>query len=97
MPSDNEPSESDLLVSFESQNIPAAYKEYYKTKRNNLFASIERFPEIWKYYTLLDAIWLREFGDLKPPEQVYKLFPLMLYMNAHAKIRISIVRVNFFL
>jgi hypothetical protein len=82
--------ESDLLVPFESQNIPGEYKEYYKIKRNNLFASIQRFPEIWTYYTLLDAIWQREFGDLKPPGNVNQLFPLILFINAHAKMRISI-------
>ncbi len=89
-PSVLEPLESDLLVPFESQNIPAEYKEYYKIKRNNLFASIQRFPEMWKYYTLLDAIWLREFGDLKPPGNVNQLFPLVLFINAHAKMRVSI-------
>ena len=79
-----------MLVPFESQNIPAEYKEYYKIKRNNLFASIRRFPELWTYYTLLDAIWLREFSDLKPPGQVNEFFPLILFINAHAKMRISI-------
>ena len=40
--------------------------------------------------SLLDAIWLREFGDLKPPGNVNQLFPLILYINAHAKTRISV-------
>ena len=88
--SPSEPKESDLLVPFESENIPVEYKEYYKIKRNNFFASIQGFPEIWKYYILLDAIWLREFSDLKPPGQVNQWFPLVLFINAHAKIRISI-------
>jgi hypothetical protein len=86
----SEPEESDLLVPFESQNIPADYKEYYKIKRNNFFASIQGFPEMWKYYILLDAIWLRGFSDLKPPGHVNQWFPLVLFFNAHAKIRISI-------
>ncbi|MGH9546237.1 MAG: hypothetical protein ACRD23_13595 [Terriglobales bacterium] len=34
-PQDATLQESDLLVPFESQNIPNEYKEYYKTKRNN--------------------------------------------------------------
>jgi hypothetical protein len=66
------------------------YREYYKIKRNNSFASIQGFPEMWQYYTLLDAIWLREFSDLKPPGNVNQWFPLILFLNAHAKIRISI-------
>lgn len=84
------PLESELLVPFESQNIPEDYKEYYKTKRNNFFASIQRHAGMWKYYLALDHIWLREIGDLKPPGDLKQLFPLMLYINAHAKMRVSI-------
>jgi hypothetical protein len=39
---------------------------------------------------MLDEIWLRRFSDLKPPGRATQLFPLMLYINAHAKMRISI-------
>ncbi|HEY6292438.1 MAG TPA: hypothetical protein VI455_12885 [Terriglobia bacterium] len=85
-----EPEESDLLVPFETQNIPEPYREYYKTKRNNFFASIQGFPELWKYYVDLDKIWLREFDDLKSARDPKVVFPLLLYFNAHAKIRVSI-------
>src|ERR1035437_3962552 len=74
-----EPQESDLLVPFESQHIPADYKEYYKTKRNNFFACVQGFPEMWKCYVDLDAIWLREFGDLGHLGRVNQVFPLALY------------------
>src|ERR1700733_14736637 len=82
--------EKDLLVSFESEHIPEFYKDYYKIKRNNFFASVQGFPELWQYYFLLDEIWLREFGDLKPPGDPRLLFPLILFFNAHTKIRVSI-------
>lgn len=85
-----EPQETDLLVPFEIENIPKDYREYYAIKRNNLFSSIQGFPEMWKYYTMLDEIWFREFSDLKPPGRVAQLLPLMLCINAHAKTRISI-------
>lgn len=85
-----EAQESDLLVPFESQNIPERYREYYKIKRNNFFFGIQGFPELWKYYVLLDEIWLREFDDLKPARDPNRMFPLLLYFNAHAKIRVSI-------
>src|SRR3990170_9059758 len=85
----NEPQEGDLLVPFEIQNIPARYREYYRVKRNNFFASIQRFPEMWKYYVLLDEIWLREIDVLNPLNDT-RAFPLLLYINAHAKVRISI-------
>jgi hypothetical protein len=85
-----EPEEAELLLPFESQHIPPAYKEYYKIKRNNFFASIQGFPEVWRCHILLDEIWLREFEDLKPPRDVNQLFPLMLFFNAHAKMRVAI-------
>jgi len=37
--------ENTLLVEFERQNIPRDYREYYATKRNNFFASIQNFRE----------------------------------------------------
>ena len=85
----NMPQETDLLVLFEIQNIPAEYKEYYKIKRNNLFACIQGFPELWKYYIFLDKRWLREFDDLKATHDTQRLLPMILYINAHAKIRVS--------
>jgi hypothetical protein len=85
----NEPKEKELLLQFEIDNIPAEYLEYYKVKRNNFSASIQGFPEMWKYYILLDKIWLREFSDLKTAPAPDRMFPLLLYFNAHAKLRVS--------
>lgn len=81
--------DDDLLVRFEQQVIPTEYKAYYRTKRNNFFASIQQFPELWDYYMMLDAIWYREI-DLLKPSAPNKAFPIILYINAHAKIRIAI-------
>jgi hypothetical protein len=39
---------------------------------------------------VLHAIWLREFDDLKPARDPNRMFPLLLYFNAHAKIRVCI-------
>lgn len=83
------PDESGLLVPFESQNIPDEYGEYYATKRNNFFASIQGFPELWNCYILLDRIWMREFDDVRTSAGADRVFPLILFFNAHAKVRIS--------
>src|SRR5260370_11190341 len=83
-------SESDLLVPFEIQNIPTEYKEYYLAKRQNFFASIQGFTETFDCYMLRDQIWLRELQDLKVASDPNRMFPLLLYFNAHAKIRVSI-------
>jgi hypothetical protein len=84
------PQESDLLVQFERENLPEEYKKYYETKRNNFFSSIQRFSGMWKYYMLLDQIWLREFEVMRPARDPERMFPMLLYFNAHAKIRVSI-------
>jgi hypothetical protein len=79
-----------LLVKFEIDNISDEYREYYGIKRNNFFASIQGFPEMWEYYLQLDAIWVREFKDLKVVGDTRRMFPLLLYFNAHAKMRVAI-------
>lgn len=77
------------LVEFEKQAIPADYRGYYGTKRNNFFASIQRFRETWDLYLRQDAVWLRGFKDLYVVTDPNTMFPLLLYINAHAKIRIA--------
>jgi len=81
--------ENELLVPFETRNLPGEYKEYYLAKRQNLFASIQRFSETFNCYMLLDQIWYREFQDIKVAGDPDRMFPLILYINAHAKIRVS--------
>ncbi|PYT97533.1 MAG: hypothetical protein DMG38_19555 [Acidobacteria bacterium] len=76
-----------LLHKFEIENIPDQYRAYYGIKRNNFFASIQGFPEMWQYYLRLDAIWMREFADLQNARDAMRMFPLLLYFNAHAKMR----------
>lgn len=78
-----------LLHKFEIDNIPDQYRAYYGIKRNNFFASIQRFPEMWQYYLRLDAIWMREFADLQSARDATRMFPLLLYFNSHAKMRIA--------
>lgn len=85
----NAPQQPDLLVPFEIENIPAEYREYYEIKRNNLFASIQYFRGMWNLYMALDHIFMREFGDLKTARELDRMFPLLLYFNAHAKIRVA--------
>ena len=81
----NTPTENDLLVPFEQQNIPAEYREYYQIRRGNFFSSIQRFSEIWRHYILLDNIWLN------PRELLDRLFekspPLPGVVAAYVKHR----------
>jgi hypothetical protein len=41
------PEESDVLVPFEILNIPQEYREYYGTKRHNMFAMIQKHRAMW--------------------------------------------------
>lgn len=45
---------------------------------------------MWKYHILLDQIWFREFEVMRPARDIDRMFPMLLYFNAHAKIRVSI-------
>ena len=83
------PDDSDLLVQFERDNITDDYRFFYSIKRNNLFSSIQGFPEHWEFFCRLDEIWRREIGDLEVAIDPDRMFPAVLYMNAHAKTRIS--------
>ena len=85
----HEPDASDLLVQFERDNIKDDFRVFYSIKRNNLFSSIQGFPEHWEFFCRLDQIWRREIGDLEVAIDPNRMFPVVLYMNAHAKMRIS--------
>jgi hypothetical protein len=90
IPAPNAPTEDDLLLPFEKQNFPAEYREYYALKRNNFFATIQRFRDQWHYYMMLDQIWMQEFRSLNPATDPNTIFPITVYMNAHLKIRVAI-------
>ena len=85
----SEPTESDLLLPFERQNLHLHYKDFYKTKRNNLFATIQSFPNIWRCFELLDEIWMRAFSDIERLHDPNLILPSMLFINAHAQFRIA--------
>lgn len=89
-PLSNPVDESTLLVEFERKVIPKDYREYYAAKRQNFFASIQGFAEMWDYYVRLDAVWLRGFNDLYVARDPNTMFPLLLYINSHAKIRVAL-------
>lgn len=84
-----EPGENDILVQFEIQNLPEEYREYYKIKRNNFFATIQNLPELWEFFCKIDKIWKREIDDLEVGISATTSLPILLYINAHSKVRIS--------
>lgn len=85
----NDPTDSDLLVAFEQQQIKGDYRRYYKIKRNNFAASIHEYPELWEFFTRLDEIWHRGLEDLEVAANGDHMFPVVLYASAHGKMRVS--------
>jgi hypothetical protein len=83
------PDDSDLLVQFERDNIKDDYRLFYSIKRNNLFSTIQGSSEHWEFFCRLDEILRREISDLEVAIDADRMFPVVLYMNAHAKMRIS--------
>lgn len=81
--------ERDLLVKFEQANIPSHYKPYYMTKRHNLFSTIQQFAYLWNLQMLLDKILAREFEMMMELRNPDLMFPMVLFMNAHAKMRVA--------
>lgn len=84
------PDEKNLLLPIELQMIPEHYRVYYMTKRNNFFASLQTAPDLWRYFQILDKNLLTEFEDMGTATDVNRMFPLALFFNAHAKMRVSI-------
>jgi hypothetical protein len=84
-----DPTEDDLLVAFERQQIPEHYKQFYIPKRHNLFATIQQFPYVWNCFMHLDKIVLREFEAMQRLRDLGLVLPMVLLMNAHAKIRVA--------
>ena len=85
----NEPTENDLLVKFEQNNIPAYYKDYYRNKRHNFCVTIQKMPYLWNCYLSLDKIWEQEFEAMQNLSDPSLMFPMTLYMSGHAKMRIA--------
>ncbi len=57
-------------------------------KQKCLQNTVKAFPRVWEAFELLDSIWVKELEDYhylaqQPP------IPLLLFFNAHAKIRLA--------
>lgn len=77
------------VTSIRSANPACRLQRILQGKRQNLFATIQAFPKMWGCYLLLDKVWMREFDDLKTIRDPNHMFPLILFINAHSKIRVA--------
>lgn len=83
------PTEDNLLLPFERGAIPEHYRPYFAAKRNNFLAGVQGSPNLWRYFSLLDLILFMEFQDMARATDTSRMVPLVLFLNAHAKIRVS--------
>jgi hypothetical protein len=82
--------EGELLLKFEQDNLPEKFKEYYSAKRQNLFASVQGLKDLFDAFMLLDKILLRELEDTMTSVLPVKMFPIVMFINAQAKMRIAL-------
>jgi len=78
-----------ILLPVEEKAVRGEYRDYFISKRNNYFASIQGFPELWECFLRLDEIWMREFSDLERIREPGQILPLQLFMNSHAQFRVA--------
>jgi hypothetical protein len=80
--------DAELLTKFEQEFLRESYRGYYTAKRNNFFASVDGFKDLWDCFMLANDIWYREFTDIETVTDINKMFPPTLFMNAHLKMLI---------
>jgi hypothetical protein len=81
--------DADLLTQFEQEMLREPYKGYYTAKRNNFFASVDGFKDLWDCFMLSNSIWMREFEDMRTVRDTSRMFPPILFMNGHLKMLIA--------
>jgi hypothetical protein len=81
--------DADLLTKFEQETMPEPYRGYYAAKRNNFFASVQGFKDLWDCFMLSNTIWMREFEDMRAVVDTSRMFPPTLFMNGHLKMLIA--------
>ena len=79
--------DQDFLLPLE-RGFPEKYRDYYGIKRNNMFAGVTNFPDLWSCFMQLDEIFLRELEHIQPISDPDKVLPVMLFAHAHAQYRI---------
>lgn len=77
----------DLILPLEKA-FPEAYRAYYATKRNNFFAGITNFSDMWQCFLELDELVQYELEASKQISELDKALPFMLFAHAHAQVRI---------
>ncbi len=84
------PQEGDLLLPFELVNVRGSFREYLKAKRDHFFATIDQFPELWKFFLNLDDLWMRGIANLEKGLTGAEVFIGFLFLDSHTQFRTSL-------
>jgi hypothetical protein len=85
-----EPPDSASLLWDEAKLVPGYYKRYLKSKRYAFFANACEQPKHWRLYFAVDEAWTRGLEDCKSGGGWERGIPMMLFMTAHAKMRVAL-------
>jgi len=80
----------DDFSKFRQQHFNADYLKYWKIKENNLVATVQSFPDLWKLFMQLDDIFMKEFETTSPLSDQRQLIPRMLMTHSHSQFRLAI-------
>lgn len=78
------------LHDVERRFLREPYKEFFLAKRQNFFATLQAFLDVWDCFMRLDEIWMKEFSDMERISNTRAMVPLNLFMNTHAQFRTAL-------
>ena len=79
-----------ILTEFEKHLLKGSFAEQYEIKRNNFFATIERFRPLWNCFMTLDEVFEREFETLQPISNIDHIFPKLFFVSCHRNYRLAL-------
>lgn len=79
----------DDFSKFRQQHFSVEYLKYRNIKENNLVATVQSFPHLWKLFMQLDDILMKEFETTSPLSDQRQLIPRMLMTHAHSQFRLA--------
>src|ERR1017187_880764 len=79
----------DDYAKFREKYFSTEYLKYWKVKENNLAATIQKFPGLWKLFMDLNDILLIEFETSTPLTNEIQFVPRLLMTHAHSQFSIA--------
>lgn len=88
----NHPKGESVLHRFEQEVTASAadYHEYFEAKRQNFFATVQKFPDLWKWFLALDAVWRDELKALSILREPHESLVVVFFLSAHAEFRVAL-------